>query len=290
MPQVTVRYTIEWSATPKGCYSGRIYVCNKELFDSLAGLGLPTNVPFTPAARSVFYSIEADETDPIHGKVWALFGAHGIDLEKLPGFRPYRIRHYEKKEYDLFEFLSLKPFKLAWIAEFAENRNGVHVLKANARLKNKLIFGNVEGTRVFYASVEGREYLDHQNLIGISWDPVVFDRPEIAAKKLFQLRSSIMMPKCLTPIVDDRYIDITTLPESEVQGRNWDNGGYLPAEMSFRRSEVEALGPFDVALTQEVIGGFPRWYRHDVIVSQRFRQVLLKMKNTSVGFNPVHLV
>ena len=213
-----------------------------------------------------------------------------MDLEKVPGFRPYRPRHYEKKEYDQFEFVCLRPDKLAWIAEFAENRDGVHVLKANARLENKLVFGNVEGTRVFYASVEGREFLDHQNLIGIAWEPVVFDHPEKAAKKLFQLRSSITMPKCLTPIVDDRYIDITTLPESEVQGRNWDNGGYLPAEMSFRRSEVEALSPFDVALTREVIGGFPRWYRHDVIVSQRFRQVLLKIKNTSVGFNPVHLV
>jgi hypothetical protein len=200
------------------------------------------------------------------------------------------MRHYDKKEHDRFEFLSLRPDKLAWIAEFAENRDGVHVLKATARLKNKLVFGNVEHTRVFYANEEGRAHLDHQKLNGIAWEPVVFDHSEKAAKELFRLRSSIMMPKCLTPIVDGRNIDITTLPEAEVHSRDWYDRGYRPPEMSFRRSDVEALGKFDVALTQEVVGGSPRWYHPEVIVSQRFRQVLLKMKNTSVGFNPVHLV
>lgn len=236
------------------------------------------------------YHVKADETNPIHTQIWELFSKRGIDLDKVPDFHPFRSRLYQKREYEQFEFLSLRPDKLAWIAEFAENRDGVHVLKANARLKNKLVFGNVEHTRVFYASEEGREHLDAQNLIGIAWEPVVFDHPDRAAKKLFRLRSCITMPKCLTPVIDTRGIDVSTLPESDVVVRQWDNGEYFPSEMSFRRSEVEVLGKFDVALTQEMIGGFPRWYHPEVIVSQRFRQVLLKMKNTSVGFNPVHLV
>ncbi|MBK8036916.1 MAG: hypothetical protein IPK22_07230 [Verrucomicrobiaceae bacterium] len=290
MPTVKVSYTIEWATSPKASYTGRYYVSNLDLFLALADLGVTSNVPFTDSAKSVFYRIEADETDPIHDKVSALFRAHGIDLDTLTKFHGYRSRHYEKTEYDQFEFLSLRPEKLAWIAEFAENRGGVHVLKANDRLKNKLAFGSVEQSRVFYASDEGREHLSGLNLTGIDWEPVVFDHPEKAAKGLFRLCSSVTMPKCLTPIVDSGYTDVTTLPEAEVQDRQWYNGGYLPAEMSFRRNEVEALGQFDVAITQELVGGFPRWYHPEVIVSQRFRQVLLKMKNKTAGFNPVHLV
>lgn len=98
------------------------------------------------------------------------------------------------------------------------------------------------------------------------------------------------MPECQTVIVDARYIDIKTLSEAEIVARDWYDGGYRPPEMTFRRGEVEALGQFDVALTREVVGSFPRWYRPEVIVTQRFRQVLRKMKNADVGFNPVHLV
>lgn len=291
MPQVDVSYTVEWSEGPKACYnSSRIYVWNNDLFESLGLLGLKTNVPFASTATGVFYKIKADETDPIHAKVWGLFREHGIELDKVPGFCPSRIRLYKENEYGQFEFLSLRPAGIPSIALFAENKNGTHVLYANERLKNKLAFASEEVTRVFYASDVGRDYLDAQKLVGIMWEPAAFDHPEKAAKKLHRLRSSITMPKCLTPIVDGRYIEITTLPEAEVQSRDWYDGGYRPPEMTFRRHEVEALGQFDVALTQEVVGGFPRWYHPEVIVSQRFRQVLLKMKNTSVGFNPVHLV
>lgn len=290
MPQITVTYTFEWSATPKRPIGSICFISASELFRAISTLGLSPNKPFDPSEDYVIYQIKADETDSIHARVWDLFRKHGIDLDRVTGFHPFRSRHYEKHEYDHFDFVSLRPDKLAWIAEFAENRNGVHILKANSRLKNKLVFGNVEHTRVFYASQEGREHLDRQNLIGIAWDPVVFDQPEKAAKQLFGLRSSITMPKCLTRIVDTRGTDVATLAESEIVVRQWDNGEHFPAEMSFRRSEVEALGKFDVALPQEVVGGFPRWYHPEVIVSQRFRQVLLKMKNTSVGFNPVHLV
>jgi len=290
MPKITVRYSFEWSQDPKDSTSFCHYVSDQNLFLAIAKLGLNLNKPFKASDPYIMYSIEADETDPIHSKVWELFRDHGINLDKVPGFRPSRLRHYEKTELDQFEYLWLRPAGIPSIALFAENLEGVHVLYANSRLKSKLAFAPEEVTRVFYASEIGKGYLDSQGLIGISWEPAVFDRPEKALKKLFRLRSLVTMPKCLTRIVDGGYRDVTELPINECANRQWYDGGYLPAELRFVRGEVEALGQFDVALTQEEVGGFPRWFHPEVIVSQRFRQVLLKMKNTSVGFNPVHLV
>ena len=290
MCRVTVTYYFEWTTAPKQPVGSICYVSDQNLFLAIEKLGLNLNKPFIASDPYIMYSIEADETDPIHAKVWQLFRDHGIDLDKVPAFRPSRIRHYEKQELDQFEYLWLRPAGIPSIALFAENREGVHVLYANSRLKNKLAFAPEEVTRVLYASEVGKGYLDAQGLIGITWKPAVFDRPEKAIKKLFRLRSLVTMPKCLTRIVDGGYRDVTGLPINECANRQWYDGGYLPAELSFVRGEVEALGQFDVALTQEEVGGCPRWFHPEVIVSQRFRQVLLKMKNTSVGFNPVHLV
>jgi hypothetical protein len=259
------------------------------LFLAVGDFGLVTNKPFSRDENNVRYRIEADETDPIHAKVWELFRQHGIDLDRVPGFRPSRIRTYEKKEYDTFEFLCLRPAGIPNIALLAENRNGTHVLCADERLKKKLTFASEEVTNVFYASEEGRGFLDAQELVGLCWEPAVFDRPEKAARMLYRLQSSIILPPALTRIVDVRERDLTGVPLAECLDRDWDTGGYRPPEIHYRRKDFEALGHFDVALTREMVGSMPDRYRQDVIVSQRFRKVLMKLKNTSVGYNPVHL-
>lgn len=289
MPRVTVYYTIEWSPSTKESISTICYVSNQSLFLDLGSIGLGTNKPFSPPEKHVRYRIEADENASIHEQVREVFRKHGINLDRVPGFRPSRIRTYEKREYDAFEFLCLRPAGIPNIALFAENREGTHVLYANERLKKKLTFASEELTRVFYASEEGRDYLNAQNLVGLCWEPAVFDRPEKAARKLFRLRSYVILPSALTKIVDGRDRDLADVPLSEGGDRDWDSGGYRPPEIHYRREEIDALGEFDIALTREMIGGRPQWYHPDVIVSQRFRRVLMKMKNTSVGYNPVHL-
>jgi hypothetical protein len=289
MPHVNVYYTIEWSKSEKESLSTICYVSDEALFLSISSLGLTTNRPYAREENYVRYRIEADETDPIHAKVWELFRQHGIDLDRVPGFRPSRIRTYEKKEYDTFEFLCLRPAGIPNIALLAENRNGTHILCADGRLKKKLTLAHEEVTKVFYASDEGRGFLDAQELVGLCWEPAVFDRPEKAARMLYRLQSSIILPPALTRIVDVRERDLTGVPLAECLDRDWDTGGYRPPEIHYRRKDVEALGHFDVALTREMVGSMPDRYRQDVIVSQRFRKVLMKLKNTSVGYNPVHL-
>lgn len=163
------------------------------------------------------------------------------------------------------------------------------MLRADERLKKKLTFASEEVTNVFYASEEGRGFLDAQELVGLCWEPAVFDRPEKAARMLYRLQSSIVLPPALTRIVDGRERDLPGVPLVECLDRDWDTGGYRPPEIHYRRKDVEALGHFDVALTREMVGSMPDRYRQDVIVSQRFRKVLMKLKNTSVGYNPVHL-
>lgn len=153
-----------------------------------------------------------------------------------------------------------------------------------------MVFGTVELSKVYYASDEGVTFLNKQGLKGLKWKKAKFDDPKKVEKELFQLSSGITMPKCLTRIRDHKWDDVTEKPLAESYDRIWDNGGYYPLELSYKRAEVEAMGEFDVALTQEVVGGAPELFHQDIVVSQKFRQILLGMKNVSCGFTPVHLL
>ena len=290
MPKVTTSYYIEWSRSKQNACATIVFVSDANLFRKIAETGLVTSKPFAPEADYCIYSVQLDENDPIHGKVWQIFREHGIDLDSVPGFLPNRVRTYTEKELDCYQLFALRPTKGPYIANFDGPEDKPDVLMVDKLQNNKQEFSFIPQSRVFYASAPARDHLNAQNLIGLEWVDAVFDRPEKVIKPLFRLRSSVTMPKCLTRLIDDWGNDAGIPAAGYSGGRDWDNGGYRPPEMTFRRSEVAALGKFDVALSQEVVGLLAKWYRPEVIISQRFRQILSRMKHTTVGFNPVNLV
>lgn len=114
----------------------------------------------------------------------------------------------------------------------------------------------------------------------------------VSKKPLWELSSSIILPPCLTPrqAADDGSEFTGQGKETTLLEVQWEDGGRIPAELRFHRQEIEALGPFDVALTRETTGyGYPSMFAPAVIVSQRFRRVMAELGVTHHYYAPVHL-
>lgn len=198
------------------------------------------------------------------------------------------MRKFTKKDLDLAEYLRLNVKGSQRIADRKEKTETGFVLKANGRLKNKLDFGWLDVIIIPYVSEKGRAELEGKNFEGIEFEPAIFDQPEKVAKQLYQLTSNLTMPPCLVPIKNSDGEVVKD--ESKEVALGWDDAGYVQPVLKYRREEVEAMGAFDIAKTREQTGNLPQHYRHQYIVSQRFRQQLEAMKVRSVDFVPVELV
>lgn len=70
----------------------------------------------------------------------------------------------------------------------------------------------------------------------------------------------------------------------------WDDGGREPAVLRYQRAEVEALDAFDMAVTFERVGQTEQGAYRQCIVTQRFREVMMKLNVKGVDYVPVELV
>ena len=198
------------------------------------------------------------------------------------------IRRFTKKDLDTAEYLRINVKGSQCIADWQETTEEGYKLQRNTRLKNALDFGWLDHIAVPYVSDAGRRQLESESLSGVLFKSALFDEPEKVSKKLFELTSSVIMPSCLLSI-QNSYGDIVDNHYKEGE-RIWNDKGYTQPILKYNRSEVETMGAFDIAKTKEFIGGGKSHYKHQYIISQKFRQSLEKMKVKGVEYVPVELV
>ena len=216
---------------------------------------------------------------------WKPFYGEFVPLDLVDSrFWARRIRRYEKKDFDEAEYLTIHRWG-GWddVFQFDGIDNELFRGKvAGAKLNKR--YGTTGTPRSpSFVNDELKCDLESAGLVGLTFLPVLWDRPEKAKGHFWQLSSSITMPRCLLPILD--------IPNS-VPFRDYDDGGHFPQELVFRRSQVEAIEPFDVALTapEEQIHRGPNSWPRTLVVSQRFRQVIKKLKLTTAELIPARLV
>lgn len=196
-----------------------------------------------------------------------------------------RLRRFEKSDRENVGYLRLGHWG-SWEPTFTAGRaeeNSFRVNVAGAKWGNRV--GHVRGVRSpFFLNDDFKSALEAENLLGLIFLPVLWDHPEKAKGKFWQISSHITMPPCLLPVLN--------MPEDRQPWTTYDDGGHSPQELVFRRSKVEAIEPFDVALTspEEAIHCGPNSWTQNVIVSQRFRQALKKLKVTNADLVPIRLV
>ncbi len=195
-----------------------------------------------------------------------------------------RTRHYGRGEKDKCDYLRLSRWGL-----------GEDLFDSNC-MRDGLYCANVKGARwkarygsgynqhlpsAYFVNGDFKRALEAENLVGLTFKPVLFDKPEKARGEFWQMTSTVTMPPCLLPVL--------TLPGTPRPVMRYDDGGHSPQELVFEEAAVRKIEPFDVALTREYLYPEPGAWAYLFVVSQRFRQVAHKLKLSTVDFVPVRL-
>jgi hypothetical protein len=294
--RVQCRIRIEISAAPGESGSGWLKTNSQSLRRKIESLGYI----FEPMGMGSYYlcTIVEDENSKKIELVREAILSEGYKeirnaiipkADRRSSFNFGHIREFSKSDLDQAEYLYLRVgLSAARIADWAYTSCDGYVLTVNRRLKSKSDFGWLDIITVPYVSENGKNQLECKDLVGLHCKPAIFDIPEKAPKQLYELSSTITMPPCLLPVQNGAG---EVVAENWNEGeRIWDEGGYLPPILKFRRVEVTCLGAFDIAKSRELIGSRSQHYRHQYIVSQRFREIVDAMKVRTVGFIPVELM
>ncbi len=145
---------------------------------------------------------------------------------------------------------------------------------------------------------DAKKRLDTENLRGVVFKPAItrysIDDDEDDDDDLpdnddvwWELTSDIVLPP-LAPSMTLLHEDNTPFKGDFRKGCKRREGYYNHAELHYRRADIDAVGPFDLALTHEMFGGLPNQFDRLVVVSQRFYQACVKHR-VKTGFIPVRI-
>ncbi len=136
---------------------------------------------------------------------------------------------------------------------------------------------------LFAMTTEFKRELSARNLRGFA--PTV-----IKGIELWRFASSLVLPRSLLRIQDEdgRFTDPDSWPNKTFNSKYWDDDGYGPVELRYRRCDVVPMLPFDVAFTYERMGG-GRYSFRELVVSQRFREVMEELGQKDIEYAPVRL-
>ena len=201
-------------------------------------------------------------------------------------FGLHKVREYTPKEIGSRELLYIEFVGKA----IAEHKDGTpeqveaeqYVVERH-RKKKTVQFGYLTPFTAKAVTGELKDQLEDAGLKRVEFEPV------INGDDIWKLWSSLRMPRCLLPLVDQNGAEVEPDDSPEFGEQYFDDKGYNPPELTYNRNEVEKLGTFDIAMTAERIGGYPEVFRLHV-VSQRFREVLKQLKVTAVHYAPVRLI
>jgi hypothetical protein len=157
------------------------------------------------------------------------------------------------------------------------------IVKADHNQKGKRTFGRLGYTLACGVAEPLKTQLESEQLKGLEFVPIKLVPEHKAVKPLWQISSSFRLPRCLLPFLADA--------ESESKyGKltgSFETYGYMPYELSYQRKEIESMGDFDVALTAEIIAY--EYPMREIVVSQKFRKVMLDLKIPGLDYVPVRL-
>jgi len=202
-------------------------------------------------------------------------------------FGLYKVRHYSREELEAADYLhiALIPDQIAEHHQGSdEPSQGNLEISADPFESEDGVSIGFMFTGIFAMTAQFKNELSARDLRG-------FTPTLVKGVELWRLGSSIVLPRSLLKIQDDegQYIDPDFWPNKTFNSKYWDDDGYGPVELRYRRSDMVPITPFDVAFTYERMGG-PRYSFRELIVSQRFRKVMEDLGQRGIEYAPVRLV
>lgn len=128
------------------------------------------------------------------------------------------------------------------------------------------------------------------NLAGLNLTPVIFVGGGKVKKPLWALKSHVILPDTLNPIQNGQGDIVASNKGWErFESRHLDDAGRDPPTLRYRRTEVETLKPFDIAMTSARFGNGREIAYRWCIVSQKFHAELKRLKVPALNYVPVVL-
>ncbi len=224
-----------------------------------------------PPLRGLHIHLEKDS--PTLQDILKFLDEHGItanwsNASRVPYNDPTRIQMSGERKFDPDEVQRAR-FCICWpesIISTMGSREKDGVLEAQRRNLSRQTFGRFQSSRSLVCTGTLRREFESQNFDGLSFVPVRITGKVPPVDSLWELRSDIILPPVLNPLLDKTA-------EPPVHAGFWVDDIYTPWLLRFGLKAVEAHGDFDVALTSEHFGSGPDFLREPyMICSQRFQQ------------------
>lgn len=211
-----------------------------------------------------------------------------VRIKQHTALRPlafWRIE-YSKKDLDNAEYLRL--WSGSYIADLAFPAHAeILEVAPNSALKSPRDFGAI---RPFGSVVAVNESLmriiNSHNPKGVVWAEVAPRNGKSHHKRIWRLMSSIILPKCPVPLV---HSSGEPFMGDYTKGCAFQNP-YREVELAYTAQSLSCFGDFDIALTKEKTGNYSGGCFQSLIISQNFRQILLKENIKAAKFTPVRVL
>ena len=193
-------------------------------------------------------------------------------------------REYTKADLDKAPLLAL--FGTRWIAKMAPREDfGPLQIIGNKLLIDPKPFGRIDPYVVRGMNSWLVEELRKRDVKGFTVRDIEILRRKPEHQSIWEPWSTVTMPTCRLPLVNAWG----ELFKEQGRGCFYECGPFQPEEKVFLRSEVEALGEFDIAVCRELVGNGKGDSYHPIVVSQRFRKIMTDLKVPGVAYAPVWL-
>ncbi|MGI8603211.1 MAG: hypothetical protein ACR2OZ_09445 [Verrucomicrobiales bacterium] len=302
MPAVTWTFSVELTATRKPSFASCVHTADILLFRRVIQLGFREQTGKPEGSIGNFIKVQAVEDDPMLRAALDLLAradyfptAHAITpyTDRDRYFQIQKERKYTQAELALSEYLCLMatvPWRVMANVK-SSNPSPDWMAEVNYKQKSQFPLGTFDCFPGILVN-ENVRLLMERELANVHFVEVDYDKPEKVTKRLWKFDSERKMPRCLLP---RQNLDGETLSADQIMpdprlGGHWDEGAYTPPELVFNEREVRAIEPFDVAVTQEMVGGRITLFRREIIVSQKFRQLIEREKLKGIAYAPVRLV
>ena len=213
-------------------------------------------------------------------------------------FRCLRQREYDKHDISAAELLLIDcDKKIATPAGREHGSSGRFLVHYDETYRPDRGFGCAETHEsIPFVSDSFLKVLQAGGFPELHWEEVLTKPPKPQeASGLWRITSSIVMPSIQNelrthrgkPFEEDPLDWVNMKPD---KGCRFVEGPYLPAEPCFKRKDVKALGPFNIARSKEQFGRWASAAAEIILVSQDFRRFLKKQfKVSDKNFIPVRL-
>lgn len=306
MPKVVVTFRVEFAKEPAPSRRHRLSVTDLSIITELTRLGFRIVTGPLPDRFGEAVEVTGDAQAKYVKAAFQLLSEHGFHAYPGPTVPPsLRDTHFApQRERHFAPFSELHADYFTPNASFAGKNcigtwrrttdDGNCLIAVDTRQNNGLNFGRPDTDTRILTTRDFFSILHEAGFPELSWTEVEYDKPDKVQKRLGTLSSSIVMPPCLTPRVDEEGEPWKDAPDNAGLTREhcrWNDEGCVPPILVFERPDVERLGAFDVAMTVERTGSLHiKTYQPSLIGSRRFCEFVERHAKSNVTWTPVRLL